>query len=186
MYDKWRTLSVNIYNLICLPFKEVFMRKIWIFLLLTFCFLMTSCQQAVEEEGEEEMVERGETMVVITTEEEELVELNAPDILPHSLVFDTLDYASIGFKLAKGEVFSARMHIWKYTAVEREKGDLIFWILDPNRHRIFDAGRIEGTYEFTLKSNRSGTYILTFDDEYGYRTVELNHDYDGDIWDYSR
>jgi len=149
------------------------MKRLLVVYLLICCVLMTSCQQEIVEEG----ISTGEAITTISTEKEELVEETAPSTLPYTIDFSTRDYASIGLRLAKGETFSARLYL---------NSDLIFYVLAPSKHRIFDAGRIEGTFEFTLTSNKSGTYIMNFVDDRGHCFITMEHDYEGDFWDYSR
>ncbi len=73
--------------------------------------------------------------------------------------------------LAKGEVFEARMVIGKADGSELVTppvaGTIVFWIWDPDYHKVVDAGRIEGNYEFSFTVEESGDHILVFKDEEG-------------------
>ena len=110
--------------------------------------------------------------------------LSVPEILPYMMGIDTYQYAYIGIELAKGEVLNVRMYIEPW----EDRGDpgenFMFQILDQGHRIVFDAGRVEGVYEFSYIPERSGRYLMTFLDDRGHCFIKLYHDYEGEFWEY--
>lgn len=143
-----------------------------------------STPETVVEEEEPEVAVEEEPLVATSTEQTDVEEVTIPEVLPHMIEINTLHYASIGVSLAKGEVLNVRMNIRPSGPTPSES--LIFQLLDPRRRVVFDAGRIEGVYEFSSTAERSGVHLMNFIDDRGHCIIELHHDYEGDFWNYSQ
>lgn len=129
----------------------------------------------------------GSTADILTPETQTLepeTKIEVPETLPYVIEVNTFQYAFIGISLAKGEVLNVRMYISPWDGRGNPGEDFMLQILSQAHRIVFDAGRVEGIYEFSFTSERSGRYLMTFLDDQGHCIVELHHDYEGEFWEY--
>jgi len=98
---------------------------------------------------------------------------------PYRTSIYTYEVANLAVKLGKGEEFKAKIHIWETEKYKSEPfpdpSSLLFYVLNPSRHMVIDAGLVEEVYELDFVAEKTGEYLLVFDDRDGDCFVVIFH-----------